>query len=101
MDEQKPEAASEGGIGQSASTAGLGAKVSPHNTERWISCDRKMPNEGETVMAFWTPLDGKVRPGCFGVATYWPGNWHNPEDDEDDYCDPTHWMPLPEAPNVK
>lgn len=65
----------------------------------WISCEKRMPKEGETVIAFWTSLDGEIRPGCFGVATYWPEHWHNPEDDEDDYCDPTHWMPLPEAPN--
>ena len=100
MSDKKQQDTSEGSIGQSVSTARLGAKAIPRNTARWISCDRKMPKEGETVLAFWYNFDGKVVPGCFGVATYWPGHWHNPVDDEDDYCDPTHWMPLPEAPNV-
>jgi len=57
-----------------------------------------MPNSGETVLAFWTPKVGPSHAGCFGVAQYHPGVWHDPEDDDDFYADPTHWMPLPEPP---
>jgi len=66
----------------------------------WIATANKKPKKGQTILAFWTPKIGPVHPGCFATATYYPGHWHNPEDDEDDYAEPTHWMPLPKAPNA-
>jgi hypothetical protein len=66
---------------------------------RWIPVSKKLPEEGATVLAFWHPMSGGPPTGqSWGVTTYCPGHWHNPEDDEDDYATPSHWQPLPSAP---
>ena len=66
----------------------------------WVATSDRIPKQGETVLAFWTPSGGTpLHAGCFGVATMsTPIHWHNPEDDEDDYIQPSHWMPLPPSP---
>jgi hypothetical protein len=66
---------------------------------RWIPVSKTLPEEGATVLAFWHPMSGGPPTGqSWGVTTYCPGHWHNPEDDEDDYATPSHWQPLPSAP---
>lgn len=65
----------------------------------WTNVEDLAPESGSNVFAFWQPRSGyPVHGGCFGVATYVGGQWHNPEDDEDEYSEPSHWMPLPSAP---
>ncbi len=56
------------------------------------------PKDGTPIMGFWTPSDGKVKPGCYGPTLFCDGEWVDPEDIDDGYADPTHWMPLPAPP---
>lgn len=59
------------------------------------------PDEGEAILGFWTPKVGEVHSGCYATAAFSEGRWHNPEDDEDYYVEPSHWMPLPAPPKEK
>lgn len=58
----------------------------------------------EVVFCFWTPggagADGHDH-SRYGLACCTSGTWHHPDNDEDDYCAPTHWMPLPKRPRVR
>ena len=77
---------------------GLEREISDERN-RWKPTAKAYPEPGSTVLAFWTPVGGPFHAGCFAVATCANAtHWHNPEDDEDDYAVPSHWMPLPEAP---
>jgi len=60
--------------------------------------DRRPVPDGVTVLSFFTPTGGPVHGGCYATATYWEGRWTNPDDSDDEYAEPTHWMFLPEAP---
>jgi hypothetical protein len=67
----------------------------------WIRVDDMLPEVGRTVIAFWPPyLKGSDVTGRnYSIAQYSGSeHWHNPEDDEDDYSVPSHWMPLPNPP---
>jgi hypothetical protein len=75
-------------------------EASTNEARGWISVEKRLPKRGSDVMAFWPPKAGPVHGGCFGIATFaTPKHWHNPEDDEDDFIVPSHWMPLPPAPS--
>lgn len=65
---------------------------------KWISLTEQRPQAGECVLAFWPPKGGDVHPGCFSTAVFTGEYWHNHENEDDDYAEPTHWMPLPDAP---
>lgn len=70
-------------------------------TDGWQPIKTKKPDNCSTVLAFWGyPPREQYPPACFGVATYENGTWHNPDDDDDLYSDPTHWMPLPPPPGA-
>lgn len=68
-------------------------------SERWIALTEKRPTRGQTVLAFWPGAESAYLPRSFAVVTYsGTGRWHHPDDDEDDYAEPSHWMPLPVPP---
>ena len=92
MSDEKQQDASEGSIGQSASTGGLGAWLPIRTAPE--SCRGERPQ----YVLFYNGHHVGV------------GYRYQAEDDDDSYvyvdeCEefilplPTHWMPLPEAPN--
>jgi hypothetical protein len=65
---------------------------------RWISVGERLPERGCTVLGF---LARSTTEGDHDYHMAWrhmddrPGlRWNGP-------CEPTHWMPLPEPPEVK
>jgi len=56
------------------------------------------PKDGSAILAFYSLAQGKVHAGCYTTAIYEDGHWCNPEDTDEWYADPTHWMALPPAP---
>jgi hypothetical protein len=81
--------------------------VHTENSSAWIKCEERMPAPETPVLAWHAPGGGAHsilelrwdRPGyeeTFEPYLY----WDNPNDDgqDIDFCDVTHWMPLPDAP---
>lgn len=62
------------------------------NPPRWISVTERLPNEGERVLVFDKAF---LQPemGTYYSTDGWVG-------DEIASLDPTHWVPLPEPPEV-
>ncbi|EKY6103224.1 DUF551 domain-containing protein [Escherichia coli] len=61
----------------------------------WISCSEQMPSAGEQVLAY-RPDAPESNDPLIKMATYVGGSAHG--HGFDCYCKPTHWMPLPAAP---
>lgn len=61
----------------------------------WVACSERMPEEGSKVIVFRPRADESNDPPV-KTATYKGGReyYHG----FDCYCEPTHWMPLPAAP---
>lgn len=61
----------------------------------WVACSDRMPDEGSKVIVFRPRADESNDPPV-KTATYKGGReyYHG----FDCYCEPTHWMPLPAAP---
>ncbi|MDG0008562.1 ead/Ea22-like family protein [Escherichia coli] len=68
---------------------------SPVTPDGWISCSEQMPSAGEQVLAY-RPDAPKSNDPLIKMATYVGGSAHG--HGFDCYCKPTHWMPLPAAP---
>ncbi|WP_205733370.1 DUF551 domain-containing protein [Enterobacter hormaechei] len=61
----------------------------------WIPCSERMPSAGEKVLAY-RPDAPESNDPLIKMATYVGGSAHG--HGFDCYCKPTHWMPLPAAP---
>jgi hypothetical protein len=57
------------------------------------------PRDAAGILAFWQAVDGsKATPNSYAV-TYWEsGEWHDVDDEDETYSEPTYWMPLPNPP---
>ncbi|MBF9770448.1 DUF551 domain-containing protein [Enterobacter asburiae] len=71
---------------------------SPVIPDGWVACSERMPEPEVDVQIYCSDkkeqmvgyLERNEREGCFRFAT-----WRN---GDGIYCQPTHWMPLPAAP---
>ena len=63
-------------------------------TVGWISVKERLPEENDDVLGFIPKDEGGEIKRC----NYWRGRWWNWEDGRADKV--THWMPLPEPPEV-
>ncbi|HBN5546541.1 TPA: DUF551 domain-containing protein [Enterobacter cloacae] len=68
---------------------------SPLIPDGWVACSERMPEEGSKVIVF-RPRASESNDPPVKTATYKGGReyYHG----FDCYCEPTHWMPLPAAP---
>lgn len=71
---------------------------SPVTPDAWISCSEQMPSAGEQVLAY-RPDAPESNDPLIKMATYVGGSVHG--HGFDCYCKPTHWMPLPAAPQLE
>ncbi|EIX5753261.1 DUF550 domain-containing protein [Escherichia coli] len=71
---------------------------SPVTPDAWISCSEQMPSAGEQVLAY-RPDAPESNDPLIKMATYVGGSAHG--HGFDCYCKPTHWMPLPAAPQLE
>ena len=70
----------------------------PEGTWCWTKTAIAVPRDGDTVLCYWAKDKLHRMDKYIGEAEYGGGQWYNPENDEDDYRVPTHWMPLPPSP---
>ncbi|MER1658243.1 DUF551 domain-containing protein [Enterobacter cloacae] len=68
---------------------------SPMALDGWVACSERMPSAGEQVLAY-RPDAPESNDPLIKMATYVGGSAHG--HGFDCYCKPTHWMPLPAAP---
>ncbi|MGT1784212.1 DUF551 domain-containing protein [Enterobacter hormaechei subsp. xiangfangensis] len=68
---------------------------SPVIPDGWVACSERMPSAGEQVLAY-RPAAPESNDPLIKMATYVGGSAHG--HGFDCYCKPTHWMPLPAAP---
>ena len=71
---------------------------SPMALDGWVACSERMPEEGSKVIVFRPRAeesnDPPVKTAIYkGGREYYHGF--------DCYCEPTHWMPLPAAPQLE
>jgi hypothetical protein len=65
------------------------------NERRWIPVGERLPDEYDVVMVGWAGRRD------IGKGYLLNGKWHDPLVCKPDVNPPTHWMPLPEPPQVK
>lgn len=70
----------------------------PAATQGWVSVKERLPEPGSTVLGLWRNMEAQQESAYAVVHCATKHHWHNPDDDEDDFCAPTHWQPLPQPP---
>ncbi|ASM17983.1 hypothetical protein BVG90_15145 [Serratia marcescens] len=80
-----------GGDGKSS-----GHVNSPAIPDGWIACSERMPELDKRVLLYFGSYDGHIEDGCIGDDG--DGPYHYFFDGDSLQQEPTHWMPLPAAP---
>ncbi|WP_199781731.1 DUF551 domain-containing protein [Cronobacter sakazakii] len=62
----------------------------------WIACSERMPELDTRVLLYFPDYGGHIEDGCIGDEG--DGHYHYFFDGDSLRHEPTHWMPLPEAP---
>ncbi|EMR9403252.1 DUF551 domain-containing protein [Escherichia coli] len=62
----------------------------------WIACRERMPELNTRVLLYFPDYGGHIEDGCIGDEG--DGPYHYFFDGDSLRHEPTHWMPLPEAP---
>ncbi|CUY64064.1 Protein of uncharacterised function (DUF551) [Serratia marcescens] len=62
----------------------------------WIPCSERMPELDKRVLLYFGSYDGHIEDGCIGDDG--DGPYHYFFDGDSLQQEPTHWMPLPAAP---
>jgi hypothetical protein len=69
-------------------------------TKRDWQAIESAPRDETPILGIWLgaeKLRGWFRPQ-YGVVWWRQGAWSEPEDDNNVFCEPSYWMPLPEPP---
>ncbi|MGP1065771.1 DUF551 domain-containing protein [Serratia sp. CY56810] len=69
---------------------------SPEIPDGWIACSERMPELDKRVLLYFGSYDGHIEDGCIGDDG--DGPYHYLFDGDSLQQEPTHWMPLPAAP---
>ncbi|HIH5690385.1 TPA: DUF551 domain-containing protein [Serratia marcescens] len=69
---------------------------SPVIPDGWIACSERMPELDKRVLLYFGSYDGHIEDGCIGDDG--DGPYHYFFDGDSLQQEPTHWMPLPAAP---
>lgn len=72
------------------------APPAPAVQDGWIACSERMPELDKRVLLYFGSYDGHIEDGCIGDDG--DGPYHYFFDGDSLQQDPTHWMPLPAAP---
>ena len=62
---------------------------------RWIPVEERLPGTGEIVLVYGKR--GGIYTAEHNRSARWPGSFWK-LNSKSHYCEPTHWMPLPEPP---
>lgn len=71
---------------------------SPVIPDGWIACSEQMPELDKRVLLYFGSYDGHIEDGCIGDDG--DGAYHYFFDGDSLQQEPTHWMPLPAAPEA-
>lgn len=69
---------------------------SPEIPDGWIACGERMPELDKRVLLYFGSYSGHIEDGCIGDDG--DGPYHYFFDGDSLQQEPTHWMPLPAAP---
>ena len=86
---------------QKSSAAAAWNKRCSEAEGRWVNVKERQPENGSIVICYWPADKPHNLDQCIGDSEYCDGRWYRPDNDEDDYREPSHWMPMPSAPGVK
>lgn len=64
---------------------------------RWVPVTERLPPEGARFLGRWVAPQGWCD---YALCIRRGDNWHNQDNDEDEYRRPEDWMPLPDQPEV-